>query len=218
MTIRLLAFLTVIGCNLDSDLPPSQTTTVSIAELREMPDGPVDVVLEPTYVTYVRGINPATTYFQTDAPGPAIAVFRGVAEPPLEVMVGNRIEFHVTSVETFNGNKQIDGEVLLAEDDAFDVNTLAQLLTVVPDETFESELVRIRGATIMEVTPPNIFQVQLASNVVVEMFSPIGISLGLCVGATFDAVGVISEFAATKHTLQAFNNADFTNISTAACI
>jgi hypothetical protein len=218
VTIRCFALLALYGCNLDSELPPQEP--LSISELRALPDGPVDVRLEPTHVTYVRQANGTTIFLQTEVLGAAIAVFKGTAEPPLEVAIGNRIELQVTSLTTFGGNKEINGELVLDNDEgAFDVNNLVQLLTVVPDEELESELVRIVGGTIVEASA-NIFQVRLASNAIVEMFAPSGLGLGLCVGATFDAVGVISEFVGTagsKHTLQCVNTSDLTNVSLAGC-
>jgi len=198
---------------IQDDTPP-EPMRVTLAQLRALPDGPVNVILEPSRITYVRaGRN---FHIQADAPGPATSVFTAATGTPPGV-IGNTIEIHVTELATFDGNKQIMTTAAVDNDNIVaSVSDLAQTLTVVPSEDLESELVKIERGTVTAVQPPNTFTVQLTNGTLVKLFSPVGSQVGLCQGATFDLLAPVIEFQGA-HEVTSTVMTDFTNVNVQAC-
>ncbi|MFH1808040.1 MAG: hypothetical protein ABIJ09_04805, partial [Pseudomonadota bacterium] len=131
---------------------------VTIAELRAMADGPVDVVTCPAYVTYLRFIG---FYMQEVREGPGIMVQTGNTIDPaqdLGLAIGNRITLHVTQLDTVFGSRVIswNGASSIASNDqqTHDVSTdIAQDLSAgagtAIGEEMESELVVLDTATVV---------------------------------------------------------------------
>jgi hypothetical protein len=224
--LRLTLGLLLVGCgSVKSDTPladapdvpvdtPEPPTPVTLTELRALPDGPVNVALEASRVTYLRNRN---VHLQANTVGPAIFIFVPAGATPPMATIGNTIELHVTELATFEGNKEITRATIIANDNAnTDVTGLAQTLTTAPNEDLESELVKIARGTVVQIVPPNTFQIQLTSTALLELFSPVGLSVGLCVGATFDVTAVVTEFMG-RHQVVSLLATDYANVNTLNC-
>jgi hypothetical protein len=224
--VRFTIGLLLVGCgsvqsdNPSADAPdvqvdaPAPPMPVTMTELRALPDGPVNVALEPSRVTYLRNRN---IHLQATTVGPAISMFVPAGVPLPMATIGNTIELHVTELTTFEGNKQITKATLVSNDDAnTDVSGLIQTLVTAPNEDLESELVKIARGTVVQIVPPNTFQIRLTSNATLELFSPVGAIVGLCVGATFDVTAVVTEFMG-RHEVTSVLATDYANVDRTAC-
>jgi hypothetical protein len=221
---EVLVGMMLIACgNVTSQLPDAppvvdpdasdEPERVSMSELRELPDGPTNVTVVVTH-TYLRQRN---FHLQADQSGPAVSLFVPANMTPPVIQIGNTVELHVTQVSTFDGNKQISAATVITNDGAVaNLDAISQQLTVAPNEDLEGELVRIQRGTVMNLIPPT-FTVQLSSNAIIDLFSPVGVEAGLCMGATFDVRAPVIEFQGTYEVASTVVT-DFTNVNTAGCI
>ncbi len=192
---------------------PEEPEEVSVAALRAIPDGPANVTVVVTH-TYLRQRN---LHLQRDQSGPGLSMFVPAAMPLPDMVPGNTVKLHVTQMGTFSGNKQILAATIVENDNgSANLDALSQLLTIAPNEDLEGELVRIQRGTVTAHTPPNIFTVQLSSNAIIKLFSPAGVQVGLCVGATFDLRAVVVEFMG-EYEVDSADVLDYANVITTAC-
>lgn len=196
---------------IEIDAPDEPPVRMTLSELRVLPDGPANALVEEVRVTYVRNRNP---HLQVDPIGPAIFLFVPQSAPPPGLEVGNTVDLHVTEMGTFEGNREITAAEIVANDGgSFDVRSLAQILMTAPNEDFESELVLVQRGTVVQMAPPNTFIVQLINGTTFELFSPAGAQAGIdCLNTSFDVLSVVTEFMG-KHQVVATSPDDFANVN-----
>jgi hypothetical protein len=207
----------LVGCGTvtsNPDAPPAGPMNVSVADLRQLPDGATDVTVDVTH-TYLRQRN---LHFQRDQGGPAVMWFVPAAEALPVIELGNTVKLHVTQMGTFQGNRQIlAAEIVSNDGQRANIDALAQQLTVAPNEDLEGELVRIEAGTVVSHTPPNLFMVRLTSNTIIELFSPVGAQVGLCPNATFNLRAPVIEFMGAYEVASTVAT-DYSMVVTTACM
>jgi hypothetical protein len=212
-----LGAVVLLGCGTvtsNPDASPPGPMEVTVAELRQLPDGAADVTVDVTH-SYLRQRN---LHFQHDQGGPAVSWFVPAADPLPAIALGNTVKLHVTQIGTFMGNRQITAAEILSNDDrAASLDALAQQLTIAPNEDLEAELVRIEGGVVVQITPPNNFMVRLGSNAVIVLFSPVGTQAGLCMNAKFDVRAPVIEFQGAYEVVSTVAT-DFSMVDTTGCI
>ncbi len=191
---------------------------VSLAELRAMLDGVVDVVLSDVYVTYVRDVG---YYLQAEQTGPAIFVYTSSVPT---VAVGNRISLAVTELATYGGLKEIVAASVLGNDHgSFDVHTnLAQDLAagsgLLVDENLESELVVVGPATAVSGFGRDWVVEYGSTPSQAALYVQPGVTTGLCAGATFNLVrGLVMDLGGA-YEISAYSTEDIVIVSSAACV
>lgn len=205
------------GAGATGGLAGTGGASLSLKDLRALPDGSVDATVTGVYVTYVR----SNSYLvQAVQPGPAIMVFEGKVPT---VVRGNKLDLWVKELGSFNGQKQVTSHEILTNDGGnFDVVTnLAQTISAgagtALSEDFESELVAINNATVDTVGSAGGTEYRVLYGTA-PIAAPLFLTQdpGLCAGATFDFVGPVFDWT-TGHQMLSDHVADFSNIDTSGC-
>jgi hypothetical protein len=202
---------------------PEDAVLGTIADLIEVGDGPVNMLVTGLYVTYTRG---SGYYVQAQRQGPAAWVF---IEPNVHgIAVGEKLSLWVREVGAYNGALQIEQAAVWTNDHgAHDVvGLLAQDLAagggVVPGEGHENELVRVAGVRKLSGNRGRFMASYGAQAVSVHFEVFDALSLEICQGATFDLrTGVIFEDevvgAESTYYVRSHSHTDLANINERTC-
>ncbi len=202
----------------EEEIRPECTSLDTIESVRAMlpashgETADVDLTLCGVLVTYVSGQG---WYVQSDPAGPGAGVSTAVAPT---VDVGDLVDLDVTRVDNFRGNLRIVGfDVRWAQPGHLaEALALVQDLSagIVPGATLEHELVRVRGATLPEITDPHgmIVGYGTAADVLlrVEDAGP------LCAGAAFDVLAVVEQLDGV-YFIHSYEASDLSNVDTWWC-
>ncbi len=187
----------------------------TIADVRAAADGAADLNLCSSLVTYAYD---SGYFLQADPTGPAIYVYEGTGWVA-DVAVGDEVTLHITELGDYNGVKEItahDPVQVLSSGNP--VTPLIQDLsagTTPLSEDLESELVSVSGITLTAIDGQDL-TVSYGAATDVSMRIGTGTALSFCVGATFDFLGVVTEFN-TLYQLRSYMDSDFTNFDTTNC-
>ena len=134
--------------------------------------------------------------------------------------MGNKIDLKIAKLSSFNGILEADDTTVLANDNGtYDVVTnLAQTLSTgagtAPSDALESQLVALNDATVESGSAPA-FQVRYGTGPAASRLFATE-DPGLCVGATFDFIGVVTEWTSGPQ-LESTRSEDFSNLDTTGC-
>jgi len=186
----------------------------SIAQVRAAADGTVDYTLCRVLVTYVMY---AGYFVQSGPTGPAIQIYEGNTWTP-DRAVGDELTLRVTGLTSYKGQKEVNAhDTPTVHSTGASVTSLVQDLSAgtLPGEDLESELVKVAGAAVTAIADKDVtVSYGTATGVTLRVAS----STALCVGATFNLLGVVTEWSDSSiHRLQSFADADFSSINTIPC-
>ncbi len=189
----------------------------TIAQLRALPEGDVELEICDVVVTWVTS---SGFFLQTKrAEGPAVFSYEGDGwDNPDGLVSGDTVTIPVTEFGSFRGTQQIVAHgAIVVTATGYPAQTLFQNLSsgIAPSEELESEVVEIRSGVVRSVD---------GENLLVDYGTAAGVAMrvadgaGFCVGATFRMVGVVTEWEPDGvHRVQSFDGRDFASLDTEAC-